>query len=82
MYDALKRQLTELIEAGDAQALERFVLDHFTEFPEEMQGKLLATFYIEAIGTDSPDDAVRDLQEEGLALMDKLAALKKELERK
>ncbi|OGG80666.1 hypothetical protein A3A39_03160 [Candidatus Kaiserbacteria bacterium RIFCSPLOWO2_01_FULL_54_13] len=80
--EELRKQLDVLLEAGDEKALERFVLDHFTEFPEDVQGKLALSFYTDALEKEAADGKVMDIQEKGLETMRKLKEMKEALSSK
>lgn len=47
--DDMEKQLEALIEGGDEQALRRFVVDHFTEFPPEAQQEFAVELFTEAL---------------------------------
>ncbi len=76
-------KIDELIASGaDEKALERFVIDHFKELPEDIQGKVLLSFYSESIAQEADEARIAKLQEEGVDALDKLAAMKFEDEAK
>ncbi len=64
--------MERLVEAGDEKAFERFVLDHFTEFPEDVQGKLLLNFYTETVEKQAGEAVIADIQKEGLDAIAKI----------
>ena len=70
-HAALRAELERLIDAGDTGALKKFATDHFTEFPENVQGQLLMGFLQETL-----DGA--ELQKEGIDAIQKLEALNAE----
>lgn len=77
--DTLKAELARLIEAGDEKALEAFALEHFTEFPKDVQGDILLSFVSETLEKQAGQAQTSDLQQRGIAALEKLAALKAEL---
>ena len=64
--DKLKKQIEQLIERGDQKALETFVLEHFTELPEDIQGKVLLSLYTDAVEKEVSNGKVTELQKQGL----------------
>ena len=74
--DTLKAELVRLMEAGDEKALERFALDHFTEFPKDVQGDILLSFVSETLEKQAGQTKIADLQKRGIEALEKLAALK------
>ena len=59
-------EMERLVEAGDEKAIERYMLDHFEEFPEDVQGKLLLGFYTEALESQAGEAEIAKIQKEGL----------------
>jgi hypothetical protein len=70
--EELLSEMERLVEAGDEKAFERFVLDHFTEFPEDVQGKLLLNFYTETVEKQAGEAVIADIQKEGLDAIAKI----------
>ena len=64
MTDSKKifEDLLVLIKAGDQEKTENFLVEHFKEFPEEMQREIVFTFLGEAA-----DDYLKDKVSEYLA---------------
>ena len=79
-FEELKEKINVLIDQGDSAALERFVIDHFQEFPKEIQGGLRAAFLEDSIDKQRGEAAIEQLQKEGMEAMQKIAALKAVLE--
>ncbi|HVU75788.1 MAG TPA: hypothetical protein VHD38_03065 [Candidatus Paceibacterota bacterium] len=70
----LLAQMESLVEKNDNEALERFVIDHFSDLPRETQGVIAAEFLTQALEREHADSAIVDLQAEG---MEALRALKR-----
>jgi ferritin len=45
----LYKQLGDIADTGDEQAFRTFLTDHFNEFPEEIQKKIMFEFFSEAL---------------------------------
>ena len=76
--DELRSQINSLIEIADENAIDRFLLEHFTEFPEDMQKKALFSFYADALEEEAN---IANLQKEGLETIEKLEAIKTSLQK-
>ncbi len=72
----LMAEIDKLVDAGDEKAVERFMIDHYQELPEEVQGKLLLGFYAESLQKEADEARIMELQEQGVELLDALAAMK------
>jgi len=77
--DELRAQIDRLLETGDEKSLERFVLDNFTELPEDVQKEALFAFYADALEKEAGGVNITKLQAEGLAAMEKLEDIKASL---
>jgi hypothetical protein len=76
--EELQAEMERLLKAGDAKALEAYTLKHFTELPEEVQGKVLMGFFTEALETQAGEAQIAQLQRQGLDAIEKIEALKRE----
>lgn len=74
-----REQVDKLIDAEDLPGVERYLIDHFNELPENLQGKLLVGWFEESAEKERGKVAIAKLQEEGLAALDKLEEIKQEL---
>ncbi|KKW19302.1 MAG: hypothetical protein UY63_C0017G0079 [Parcubacteria group bacterium GW2011_GWA2_51_10] len=74
--ETLRKELDLLIDAGDLNAVEDFMVEHFKEMPREMQGRLLTNWFSESVEREQNK---RKLQEEGLVALEKLLKIKEEL---
>ena len=85
-YDTLQKfyeQLSTLAEQGDEAQAQELLGKRFSELPEDMQAELLTRLYFNALEEQGRDaDAVAQLQEKGLAALDALEIMKKNLESK
>ncbi|HEV3245485.1 MAG TPA: hypothetical protein VG102_03935 [Candidatus Paceibacterota bacterium] len=79
--EQLLAEMEKLAEAGDEKAFDRFVLDHFTEFPEEVQGKLLMNFYTENLEKRAGEAAIADIQKQGLQALEDLQKIKESVQK-
>ncbi len=76
--EELLKEMEIILETKGEKALEAFVLEHFTELPEDVQGKALMSFYTEALEREAGDAQIAQIQKEGLDAMEKIAAMKQE----
>ncbi len=76
--EQLLKQMEATLENGGEEALERYVIDHFEELPKDIQGQVLTQFMRETV---EGSQAVTRVQEEGMAALDAIAALKAEIEK-
>ncbi len=72
----LLAEMERLLEKGDEKALEAFTLEHFKEFPEDVQGKLLLSFYTEALEKEAGEPGIADIQQQGLDALKGIDAIK------
>ncbi len=75
-HEQLLAEIDKLADAGDEKALERFMIDHYEELPEEVQGKLLLGFYTESLQKEADEARVVELQKKGVEVLDALVAMK------
>lgn len=66
----LYEKLLGFVEAGDEQGAFDFVKHHLTEFPKEVQQRLVLSIFAEAVERQS---AFAELKEQAAALIDALA---------
>ena len=71
--EELLAHMEKLAEAGDTKALETFALEHFKEFPEEVQSKLLFSFFSETLEKEAGNARITDVQRQGLEALEKLS---------
>jgi hypothetical protein len=76
--DELLKEMEHVLETQGEQALEKFTLEHFTELPEDVQGKVLLGYYSQAIEKEAGEAAIAELQKEGLEALEELEAIKAE----
>ena len=48
-FRSLYQQFYSVVQSGDEDAAKRFLIEHFTEFDEDVQGELLSAFFEEAV---------------------------------
>jgi hypothetical protein len=77
--EELLKEMERLFEAGDEKALEAFAIEHFKELPEDVQGKLLLSFYTQTVGASGGDSSVAQVQKEGMDALKKLDVIQTEL---
>ncbi|NQV13441.1 MAG: hypothetical protein HQ530_04020 [Parcubacteria group bacterium] len=83
-FDELYKELKGLIAKGDEAKVKSFLVEHFEEFPKEMQDNLIMLFFEESLSkiVGGQDQAVADFQQQGLAAIKDMEATKKGLEDK
>ncbi len=74
-FEELQQHISVLIDQDDEAVLRRFIVDHFKEFPRDIQGKLLATFLEETIDAQKGEEKIEALQREGIEAGNKISAL-------
>lgn len=79
--DALHEAIDRLADAGDESAIEKFILEHFSELPEDLQKELLFSFYADALEKEASNAPITLLQVEGLAAIEKLETIKDSLQK-
>lgn len=67
--EELMTEVERLVEAGDETALETYVLEHFEDLPEEAQGKMLLSYFQEAVAARAADAKITELQETALGAL-------------
>ena len=75
----IQQELDRLIETGDDKMLENFLLEHLKELPEELQQKLIFSFFEEAVLAQNGEGSVADIQEKGIAALEQIADIKREI---
>lgn len=71
--DQLRTEIDKLVQAGDAQGLERFVFEHFKDLPEDAQEAMLLSAVQDAIANRAADAKIAELQEKSLQALADLA---------
>lgn len=69
----LLAEMERLYEAGDSKALEAFAIEHFKEFPEEVQGKILFSFFSETLEREAGNAQIANIQKQGLDALEKFS---------
>lgn len=78
--EELLQEMERILETDGEKAAEAFVVQHFTDLPDDVKGTALLWFYTDAIGKRVADeDPVIAVQEEGMKALEELDALQKEL---
>lgn len=74
-------KLAALVEAGDYVGARALLKDHFTQLPEEVQGRVLTILLAEAIEMEAVAlDSTLAIQSEGIAALKALEQLKEAAE--
>ena len=85
-YDTLLDMYTQLAafaDQGDEQGAQDLLAQRFKELPEDVQGELAVRMYLSAVENKvQEEDVLHGIQKEGLATLEALEILKKELEKK
>ncbi len=75
----LYNDLQQVIAGGNEEAIKKFVMDHITEFPEDVQGKLMLGFFEEGLNKANDDKKlVNDFQNDCLKTIRELEVMKLE----
>ncbi len=64
--EELYKAFVELVEKGDEEGARAFLVDHLSDFPEEMRKEIAFAFFVDAVEKDA---AVANAQKEGLKMM-------------
>lgn len=72
----IREEISRLIDIGDEKALERFAIERFSEFPEDIQKKVFFAVYTDALRKRAGKIEIEKLQTAGLDAMDKIEAFK------
>jgi hypothetical protein len=73
-------QLSDLSAAGKEQEAAELIGKRFSELPQDVQGEILTRMYARALEEQTEEiGTIADIQEKGLAVLDSLEILKKEL---
>jgi hypothetical protein len=78
----LLQEMERLVVAGDQKAYEEFVLAHFTEFPEEVQGKILVGFYSETLDKQEGSAMIAQIRQQGVEALEKIEQIQAAIEKK
>lgn len=78
--DELRAEVGRLAQNGDEQMLRTFILEHFTDLPEDLQAKFLFAFYSEATEKRAGEVSARNLQTDALNTMEQLEKMKADLQ--
>lgn len=79
----LYRQFTDILQNGTEEDARNFLVNHFSELPEELQGEVAFQFFREGLAQTADDQsAVATLQEEGMDALGRLMQAKRILEDK
>lgn len=74
--DEIRERIDQLVDAGDEKALAAYVLEHFEDLPEDVQGTTLLTYFQEALEMRAADVKIADMQEKALEALEALAEKK------
>jgi len=72
----INAEIERLIETEDEKALENFMIDHFSELPEEDQKDLLFALYTDAVERLAKEAAIMDIQKRGIEVIEKVEAIR------
>ncbi len=80
LFKELDANLEKLIDAGDESAARQYLVDHYIDFPLDVQDKIAFAFFTEAVDAAEEEDAVVSaVQEEGISIMRFLSQVKREI---
>ncbi len=81
--NSLYNEFARLVELGDEAKVRQFVVDHFQEFPEDIQGKLTLAFFEEALSNEAETTgSVSSIKDAGASALQDMVKIKGELEDK
>ena len=69
-------EIDKLVDTGDQKALEKFLIDHYEDLPENMKGELLLSFYEESLQKEADEARVASMQQKGIAALEALSSMK------
>lgn len=79
----LYHQFTDTLKNGSEEDARKFLVAHFSELPEELQGEVAFQFFSEGLAQATANqDAIAEFQKEGMNVMARLAEAKRILEDK
>ena len=79
----LHNEFDSLMERGDESAARQFLVDHFSEFPEDTQAELIFALFEEALVREKESvDALRGAEKDLASDLDTLSKAKRILEDK
>ncbi len=64
--EQLRAEIDRLLDAGDESALKDFMLEHFSELPEDTQSEMLLASFSDAVTARLADAKIADLQDSAL----------------
>jgi TRCF domain len=77
----LYNELARLQREGKLDEAKKFLAERFAQLPEDVQGELLATMYVNALQERvAQEDALAEVITKGIETLDALDALKKKIE--
>ncbi|MBM2817766.1 MAG: hypothetical protein HW401_356 [Parcubacteria group bacterium] len=83
MNDQLYKNLKDILSNKTESEVKEYVIKHFSEFPENMQGDIARDFFEEGLlKVAEKNQAISDLQEKGLTIAGGLIEEKKLLDNK
>lgn len=83
MNDQLYKNLKDILSNKTESEVREYVVKHFSEFPEDMQGDIVSGFFEEGLlKVEEKNQAIGDLQEKGLMIAEGLIGEKKLLDNK
>lgn len=76
-FEELRNEIMKMIDEGaDEASVEKYVIDHFKEFPEYMQGQILLAFVEDTLNKQEGEEVIGTIQKEGQEALNKIVALK------
>ena len=82
LLSALYNDAAKLVEEGKENEAQELLKKRFAELPEDVQGEIMARMYLNSLADRvERENAVAKVQERGLAALDALDVIQKELEK-
>lgn len=80
-FEEAYEKLIEVVNVGDEEKAKDYLTEHLNEFPEEIQNKIIFSFFEEAVASQAEEEeALNKFKKEGLESLNTLQKLKKGLE--
>ena len=78
MIEELYEKLLAVVASGDEAAADAFLAEHLTEFPEDLQQKIMFAYFKESVEQEAGQlETIADAKKEGLELLKELEHIKK-----
>lgn len=79
MNNQLYKNITDVLNNKNESEVKEYILKHFSEFPEDIQGNIIMGFFEEGLSKVTERNQIIDnLQERGLKMIDVLIKEKKQ----